>query len=152
YDNSHQLLDEVTSYFGMRKIEVKDGQILLNNRQLYQRLILDQGYWPDSGLTPPSVDALELDIDRTKELGYNGLRKHKKIEDERFLYLCDKKGMLVWSEMAATYDFNDLAIENFVSEWKKIVQQNYNHPSIITWVPFNESWGVRDIQHNRKQQ
>lgn len=152
YDNSHQLLDEVTSYFGMRKIEVKDGQILLNNRQLYQRLILDQGYWPDSGLTPPSVDALELDIDRTKELGYNGLRKHQKIEDERFLYLCDKKGMLVWSEMAATYDFNDLAIENFVSEWKKIVQQNYNHPSIITWVPFNESWGVRDIQHNRKQQ
>ncbi len=146
------LLDEVISYFGMRKIEVKNGQILLNNRQLYQRLILDQGYWPDSGITPPSVDAMELDIDRTKELGYNGLRKHQKTEDERFLYLCDEKGMLVWSEMASTFNFNDRAIELFTAEWKKIVLQNYNHPAIITWVPFNESWGVGNILHDRKQQ
>ncbi|WP_396163135.1 glycoside hydrolase family 2 protein, partial [Carnobacterium sp.] len=111
------LLDEAISYFGMRKIHIKNGQVLLNNCQLYQRLILDQGYWPESGLTPPSLEALEKDIDKIFELGYNGLRKHQKIEDERFLYLCDKKGMLVWSEMPSTFNFNDIAIANFIDEW-----------------------------------
>lgn len=146
------LLDEATSYFGMRKIHIKNGQVLLNNCQLYQRLILDQGYWPESGLTPPSLEALEKDIEKIFELGYNGLRKHQKIEDERFFYLCDKKGMLVWSEMPSTFNFNDIAITNFIDEWEKIVEQNYNHPSIITWVPFNESWGIKDIQRREKQQ
>ncbi|MGL4696578.1 glycoside hydrolase family 2 protein [Enterococcus larvae] len=147
-----ELLDEVFSYFGMRKISIKNGQILLNNHQLYQRLILDQGYWKESGLTPPNVDALETDIDRVVEMGYNGLRKHQKIEDERFLYLCDEKGLLVWSEMASTYTFNDQAVDNFVDEWLAIVRQNYNHPSIITWVPFNESWGIKGIEQDKKQQ
>lgn len=145
-------IDEVYSYFGMRKISISNGQVLLNNQQLYQRLILDQGYWEESGITSPSVDALEEDINRIFEMGYNGLRKHQKIEDERFLYLCDKKGMLVWSEMAATYMFNDLSIDNFIDEWKQIVLQNYNHPSIITWVPFNESWGIKNIANDQKQQ
>ncbi|BCA86712.1 beta-glucuronidase [Enterococcus saigonensis] len=152
YDLAGNLLDEVESYFGMRKIAIENGQILLNNRQLYQRLILDQGYWAESGLTPPSVDALEVDIDRIFEMGYNGLRKHQKIEDERFLYLCDKKGMLVWSEMAATYTFNDAAAQKITTEWQKIIEQNYNHPSIITWVPFNESWGIKDIAYDKQQQ
>ncbi|MDH6365732.1 beta-galactosidase/beta-glucuronidase [Enterococcus sp. PF1-24] len=152
YDAENQLIDEVYSYFGMRKIAIEQGQILLNNRQLYQRLILDQGYWQESGITPPSVKDLEVDVDRILEMGYNGVRKHQKIEDERFLYLCDSKGLLVWSEMAATYNFNDLAITNFTEEWLKIVEQNYNHPSIITWVPFNESWGIKDIDRNRQQQ
>ncbi|MFD1902218.1 hypothetical protein GQR36_23465 [Enterococcus termitis] len=92
YDENQQLIDEVTSYFGMRKISIEHGRVLLNNTELYQRLILDQGYWEESGLTPPSVEKLELDIDRILEMGYNGLRKHQKIEDERFLYLCDSKG------------------------------------------------------------
>lgn len=152
YDESDQLLDEVSSYFGMRKIHIQNGQILLNNTTLYQRLILDQGYWPESSITPPSVEALELDLQRIKELGYNGLRKHQKLEDERFLYLCDQMGMLVWSEMPSTYTYNDIAVENFVSEWQAIVKQYYNHPAIITWVPFNESWGIKDIAHNKAQQ
>lgn len=152
YDSTGQLLDEVSSYFGMRKIHIQDGQILLNNTTLYQRLILDQGYWPESSITPPSVEALELDIQRIKELGYNGLRKHQKLEDERFLYLCDTLGMLVWSEMPSTYAFNDIAVENFIPEWQAIVKQYYNHPSIITWVPFNESWGIKDIAHDKEQQ
>ena len=147
-----KLIDAVSSYFGMRKISIEKGQILLNNHQLYQRLILDQGYWQESGITPPSVEALELDLQRIKEMGYNGLRKHQKIEDERFLYLCDKEGMLVWSEMASTYTFNDLAVENFTDEWKQIVKQQYNHPAIITWVPFNESWGIKGIAQDTKQQ
>lgn len=152
YNSDKQLLDEVSSYFGMRKIHIKNGQILLNNTTLYQRLILDQGYWPESSITPPSVEAMELDLSRIKDLGYNGLRKHQKIEDERFLYLCDKMGMLVWSEMPSTYVFNDIAVENFASEWQAIIKQYYNHPSIITWVPFNESWGIKDIAHSKEQQ
>ena len=145
FDESNNEIDSVVSYFGMRKISIENGKVLLNNEQLYQRLILDQGYWPESGLTPPSIDALEKDLDLTIESGYNGLRKHQKIEDERFMYLCDTKGLLVWVEMPSTYIFNDLAMTNLADEWRQIVEQHYNHPSVITWVPFNESWGVKGI-------
>jgi len=147
-----QSVDLVNSYFGMRKISIEGTKILLNNQELYQRLILDQGYWGESDLTPPSVEALELDIDKVLEMGYNGVRKHQKIEDNRFLYLCDKKGLLVWSEVGATYTFNDQAVSNFTKEWMEIVKQNYNHPSIITWVPFNESWGIHNVFENDAQQ
>lgn len=149
---NEELVDRVGSYFGMRSITIEGSNVLLNGHGLYQRLILDQGYWAESGLTPPSFEALEIDVKRIKEMGYNGVRKHQKTEDERFLYLCDKYGLLVWSEMAATYEFNDMSIEMFTEEWLKIVKQNYNHPSIITWVPFNESWGIADIYNDEKQQ
>ncbi|MNO20674.1 Beta-glucuronidase [compost metagenome] len=145
-------IDRVGSYFGMRKISIKDGQILLNNIPLYQRLILDQGYWTESHLTPPSEEALIEDIGAIAEMGYNGLRKHMKIEDARFLYWCDVKGMLVWSEMAAAFEYNDEAVERFTKEWIEVVQQQYNHPCIITWVPFNESWGIQNIIHDDRQQ
>jgi Beta-galactosidase/beta-glucuronidase len=145
-------LDHVYSYFGMRKISIEKGRILLNNAPLYQRLILDQGYWPDSHLTPPSEEALIEDIDLILEMGYNGVRKHMKVEDARFLYWCDVKGLLVWSEMAATFEFNDNAVHKFTNEWMEVVRQQYNHPSIITWVPFNESWGVMNIKKDKKQQ
>ncbi|WP_229683183.1 glycoside hydrolase family 2 protein [Virgibacillus oceani] len=147
-----EAVDEVESYFGMRKISIKDGQVLLNNRPLYQKLLLDQGYWPDTLLTPPSDAAIIEDIEKVFAMGFNGVRKHQKIEDERFLYWADKKGLLVWSEMAATYEFSDEAVDNFTKEWLDIVQQHYNHPSIITWVPFNESWGIPNIAKDRKQQ
>ncbi|MFP9126320.1 glycoside hydrolase family 2 protein [Niallia sp. BSM11] len=148
----NELLDTVHSYFGMRKISIEGNKILLNNRELYQRLILDQGYWQDSDMTPPSTEALEEDIQKVLELGYNGVRKHQKVEDSRFLYLADKYGLLVWVEVGSVYAFNDVAVKNFSQEWMEIVKQNYNHPSVITWVPFNESWGVHDIHVNRKQQ
>ncbi len=144
--------DQILSYAGMRDIRIEDSQILLNGKPIYQRLILDQGYWRDSHLTPPTEEALIEDIDKIHALGYNGLRKHQKTEDERFLYWCDKKGMLVWSEMAAAYEFSDKAVAMFTKEWIEIVQQNYNHPSIITWTPFNESWGVSNIKTERKEQ
>lgn len=144
--------DEVLSYFGMREIRTENGKVLLNGEPLYQRLILDQGYWPDSHLTPPSEKALIEDIDKLQQLGYNGLRKHQKIEDERFLYWCDVKGMLVWSEMAAAYRYSDCAVQEFTTEWMEIVRQNYSHPCIITWTPFNESWGVPKIETERPQQ
>ncbi|MDO3408932.1 glycoside hydrolase family 2 TIM barrel-domain containing protein [Saccharibacillus sp. CPCC 101409] len=146
------VVDRVMSYFGMRKISIEKGQVLLNNAPLYQRLILDQGYWTESHLTPPSEEALIADIDAMLEMGYNGVRKHMKIEDARFLYWCDVKGLLVWSEMAAAYEYHDQAVEQFTQEWLEIVRQQYNHPSIITWVPFNESWGIHYIRHDRRQQ
>ena len=145
-------IDRADSYFGMREVQIKDSQVLLNGAPVYQKLILDQGYWEESHLTPPSEQALIEDIDRIHELGYNGLRKHQKLEDERFLYWCDVKGMLVWSEMAAFYSYSDAAVEQFTREWAEIVRQNYNHPSIITWVPLNESWGIPKVRTDRTQQ
>lgn len=151
YEND-VVIDRVYSYFGLRKISIEQGKVLLNNTPVYQRLILDQGYWPESHLTPPSEEALIEDIDAILAMGYNGVRKHMKIEDARFLYWCDVKGLLVWSEMAATFEFNDEAVESFTKEWTEIVRQQYNHPSIVTWVPFNESWGIPQILTHRKQQ
>lgn len=146
------VLDEVGSYFAMREIRIDGSNILLNGRPLYQRLILDQGYWKDSHLTPPSEEALIEDIDKIHAMGYNGLRIHQKTEDERFLYWCDVKGMLVWSEVAAAYRYSDYAVAEFTAEWLEIVRQNYNHPCIITWVPFNESWGINNVKNKRKEQ
>lgn len=147
-----EVVDQVGSYFAMRDIRIHGSQILLNGRPLYQRLILDQGYWKDSHLTPPSEEALIEDIEKIQALGYNGLRKHQKVEDERFLFWCDVKGMLVWSEMAAAYRYTDYAVQEFVTEWMEIVRQNYNHPCIITWTPFNESWGINKISAKHSQQ
>lgn len=147
-----ETVDTVGSYFAMREIRIDGSNILLNGHPLYQRLILDQGYWKDSHLTPPSEEALIEDIDKIHALGYNGLRKHQKTEDERFLYWCDVKGMLVWSEMAAAYRYTDYAVEEFTKEWIEIVRQNYNHPCIITWTPMNESWGVSQIETRKVEQ
>jgi beta-galactosidase/beta-glucuronidase len=150
--NNNKVLDEVLSYFGMRDIRIDGTNVLLNGKPLYQRLILDQGYWKDSHLTPPNEEALIADIDKVMAAGYNGVRKHQKIEDEKFLYWADVKGLLVWSESAAAYEFNDDAVSMFTKEWMEIIRQNYNHPSIITWTPFNESWGVPMIKINKQQQ
>lgn len=151
-ERDNQILDTVNSYFGMRKIHIEGDKIYLNNFPYYQRLILDQGYWKDTLLTPPDEDSLIDDIMKTKELGFNGVRKHQKIEEERFLYWCDVKGLLVWSEMASTYDFSDYSIDLFTNEWIDIVKQHYNHPCIVTWTPFNESWGILSVKNNIKIQ
>ena len=146
------IIDEVYSYFGIRKISIDKNKILLNNKELYLKMILDQGYWADSHLTPPNEEAIIKDIELVKKYGFNGIRKHQKIEDERFLYYCDIYGILVWNEMANFYEFTDKSIEYFMDEWIKVVKQNYNHPSIITWVPINESWGVPNISTSIKEQ
>lgn len=147
-----QACDVVQSYFGMREIRIQGHQILLNGNQLYQRLVLDQNYWPESGLTPKTTDEITKDIELIKGFGYNGVRMHMTVADPRFLALADQMGLLVWSEMPATFSFNDQAVTAFTHEWLDVVQQNYNHPSIITWVPFNESWGVADIATNKTEQ
>jgi len=147
-----EVLDSVQSYFGLREVAIADGQILLNGKPYYQRLLLDQGYWADSHLTPPDEAALLEDIEKTKALGFNGARKHQKVEDERFYYFCDVKGLLVWSEMPAAYEYSDGMTQAFLAEWLEVVRLHYNHPCVVTWTPINESWGVEDILTDRAQQ
>jgi len=147
-----KIIDEVLSYFGMRDIYIDGRTIMLNGKPLYQRLVLVQGYWKDSHLTPPDEQALVTDIDKVLSAGYNGVRIHQKVEDEKFLYWADVKGLLVWCEMPAAYEFNDFAIKCFTREWMEVVRQLYNHPSVITWAPFNESWGVAKIKTDIAQQ
>lgn len=147
-----KVLDTVNSYFGIRDIAIKGNRIFLNNEELYLKFILDQGYWKESHLTPPNEDSLIKDIESVLAFGYNGIRKHQKVEDERFLYWCDVKGVLVWGEMANCYNFDDNSLQNFTNEWIRVVKQNYNHPSIITWVPINESWGIPEVSICEKEQ
>ena len=144
--------DSVGSYFGMREISIQDGRVLLNGKPLYQRLILDQGYWPQSALTPPNEQSLEQDITLTLQMGFNGARKHQKVEDERYLYYADVYGFIVWAEMPSMYDFTEQSAQNFQREWLLAVHQQYNHPCILCWVPFNESWGVEHILKDKTQQ
>ncbi len=147
------LLDSVHTRFGMRKISVTDdGRILLNNKPLYQRLILDQGYWKNSGLTPPSVEAIKEDILYTKAAGFNGARKHQKFEDPYYYYLADELGLLTWCEMPSSYNFNSDEVSYVTKEWQEIVNTAKKFSSIITYVPINESWGVRKALTSEEQQ
>jgi beta-galactosidase/beta-glucuronidase len=140
FDGNH-LLDEVRSYFGLRGIELRNGQILLNGTSIYLKMVLDQGYWPDGYLTAPSDEALQTDIGWAKAFGFNGVRKHQKIEDPRWLYWCDKLGMIVWEEMPNAREWSVHAEEKLSAEWQRAVRRDYNHPCIIAWVPVNESMG-----------
>lgn len=144
-------LDQVDTYFGMRKLEVRDGIIYLNNDRLYQRLILDQGYWPDTMITPPSDEAIRADLEWTLKLGFNGARKHQKIEDPRYYYWADKMGVLVWGELPSPFAYTDETVENLSATMHEFIRRDFNHPCIITWVPLNESWGVPQIVSNQRQ-
>lgn len=146
------VVDKAASYFGMRKIEAKNGMVYLNNMPYYQKLVLDQGYWPDGLLTAPSDEAYVTDIKLSKEMGFNGCRKHQKTEDPRFLYWADKLGYIVWGECANAAIFNRDAAQRLMAEWTDILRRDYNHPCIFTWVPINESWGVPNISFDRQQQ
>lgn len=147
-----QVVDRVSSYFGMRKVSQQHGMIYLNNQPYYQKLVLNQGYWPEGLLTAPSDQSFVKDIQLAKQMGFNGCRLHQKVEDPRFLYWADTLGFLVWGECASTPVYDNSASQRLVSEWSAIIRRDYNHPSIITWVPLNESWGVPNIQRNRQQQ
>lgn len=147
-----QVVDDINSYFGMRKIHTKDGITYLNNRPYYFKFVLDQGYWPDGILTAPSDEDFVTDIRMMKEMGFNGCRKHQKVEDARFLYHADKIGFLVWGEMAAACLFTEKGIASYANEWFEILRRDYNHPSIIAWVPFNESWAVPNIERCVREQ
>lgn len=144
--------DRVQSYFGFRKIEINNGRILINNIPYTLKLILDQGYWPESLLTPPSDEAIIRDITAAKGYGFNGARKHQKTEDPRFYYWADRLGFFVWNEMPSNYRFSEEGIAAITREWQEIINRDYNHPSIIAWVPFNESWGLWNIYSDSRMQ
>jgi beta-galactosidase/beta-glucuronidase len=143
-------IDRVSSYFGFREVGVEGNRMTLNRRPVYLRFLLDQGYWPESTLTPPTDDAIQFDIKAAKEMGFNGVRKHQKLEDPRFLYWADKLGFLVSSEMANAYLYDDQYVTRFTREWTEAVERDYNHPSIVMWVPINESWGVPNLRDARQ--
>lgn len=155
-------VDEVTSYFGMRKISTRRDangivRLQLNNRDYFQFGPLDQGWWPDGLYTAPTDEALKFDITKTKEFGFNTIRKHVKVEPARWYYHCDREGMLVWQDMPngdsgpgwqpETYFNGTEAVrtpeseENFKREWREIINLLISNPCVVTWVPFNESWG-----------
>lgn len=150
-DGTGATVDHVESYFGLRLIEARDGRFTLNGVPTFLRLVLAQNYWPESHLAAPSEEALRREVELAKALGFNGIRIHQKIEDPRFLYWCDRLGMLVWAEAANAYVYSDRAAEMLTHEWLQAVRRDYNHPSIITWVPLNESWGVPDLDRSAQQ-
>ncbi len=144
-----EVKDTCESYFGVRTIETKNGKIYLNNKELYQKLVLDQGYWRESLLTPPSEQALIDDIVNMADMGFNGVRKHQKVEDERYLYYADITGFIVWAEMPSMYSNTEKSRKVFEREWILAVEQQRNHPCVLVWVPFNESWGIEEILTDR---
>jgi beta-galactosidase/beta-glucuronidase len=146
-----EVLDRVESYFGFRQVTVEEGNVVLNGEPVYLKFVLDQGYWPESIMTPPSDEAILFDIRATKEMGFNGARKHQKVEDPRYLYWADKCGLLVSAEMANAYLFDDRYVARITREWVEVVQRDFNHPSIVIWVPVNESWGVPNLRDRRQQ-
>ncbi len=140
-----EAVDNVKTYTGFRKIELKDGKFLLNGKSVFLRQILDQGFHPDGIYTFPDVKDIENDIDIAIDFGFNGARPHQKVFEEQYLYIADMKGYLVWGEFpnwGCRLDSkkNPKALKNFVSEWKETLVRDYNHPSIIGWCPLNETW------------
>jgi beta-galactosidase/beta-glucuronidase len=144
-DDDDQTIDRVQSYTAMRSVAAEGERFVFNARPMTLRLVLDQGYWRDSGLTPPDDDALRKDIALVKKMGFNGVRKHQKIEDPRFLYWADRLGLLVWEEMPSPYRFSQQTIDRLTRQWLEAMQRDVSHPCVICWVPFNESWGVPDL-------
>jgi beta-galactosidase/beta-glucuronidase len=145
------ILDKVQSYTALRSIAVQGDRFILNGRPWPLRLVLDQGYWPGSGQTAPHDDAFVRDILLVKAMGFNGVRKHQKIEDPRFLYWADHLGLLVWEEMPSAYRYTQRSVERLTKEWIDVLRRDWSHPCIVTWVPFNESWGVPDLPDSAEQ-
>jgi hypothetical protein len=146
-----EALDSVRSYTALRSISIQGDRFVLNGQPYPLRLVLDQGYWPETGLTAPSDAALQRDVELAKAMGFNGVRKHQKIEDPRYFYWADRLGLLVWEEMPSAYRYNKESIQRLTQEWLKVVERDASHPCVVAWVPFNESWGVPDLPDSPAQ-
>lgn len=146
-----RLIDQARSYVGLRSVTILRDRLMLNGRPYMLRMVLDQGYWPDTLLAPPDDAALRRDVELAKAMGFNGVRKHQKIEHPRYLYWADRLGLLVWEEMPSAYRFTRTAIKRTLREWTEAIERDYSHPSVIVWVPFNESWGVPELNAVREQ-
>jgi hypothetical protein len=126
-------------------VRAEGDHLLLNGRPITLRMALDQGYWAESGLTAPDDAALRRDVLLARRMGFNGVRKHQKIEDPRYLYWADVLGLLVWEEMPSVYRFTPESVTRLTREWMAVIERDASHPCIVTWVPFNESWGVPEL-------
>lgn len=147
--------DEVTSYFGLRDVRYEGRKFLVNGKSVFQRFVLDQGYYQDGLYTAPDDEAMERDIELGFRLGFNGARLHQKVFEPRFLYHCDRLGYMVWGEFPSWgVRYEDLeALGDVLGEWAATVERDCNHPSIVTWCPLNETWEnledaskVRDVR------
>ncbi|MCF7915615.1 MAG: hypothetical protein K9L66_10655 [Spirochaetaceae bacterium] len=144
------VIDKIETYFSFREVGLESDGLYINNEKYFQKLILMQGFWQESGYTAPHTDSFESDIKRAKEMGFNGCRMHMKYEDPRFLYAADRLGFLVWAEAPSFYTFTDESCSVFRKELVDVVKRDLLHPSVITWVLGNESWGMRDINESEK--
>ena len=144
-DATETVVDEVRTYTALRSVNVEGDRFLLNGRPYFLRLVLDQGYWPATGMTPPDDAAIRADVQLAKKMGFNGVRKHQKIEDPRYLYWADVLGLLVWEEMPSAYRFTRRSVERLTKEWINVLERDRSHPCIVAWVPINESWGVPNL-------
>ncbi|MBP2472651.1 beta-galactosidase/beta-glucuronidase [Crossiella equi] len=136
--------DQVSSYFGFATAGTADRRFLWNGRPYFLRFALAQNYWPESHLAASAAE-LRREVELAKSLGLNGIRVHQKIEDPRFLYWCDRLGLLVWEEMPSAFEFGTTTAQRVVAEWTEAIHRDRSHPCIAAWVPLNESWGVPDI-------
>lgn len=146
-DDQQQVIDEVTSYAGLRSVSLNGNQIKINGRPVFQRLVLDQGYWPESLMTAPSDAALRRDIELAMAAGFNGARLHQKVFEERFYYHADRMGYLVWGEFGdwgcggyGPLEDHQQPTASYVAEWLEVLARDFNHPSLIGWCPLNETW------------
>jgi len=146
-----ELIDRATSYTALRATAVQFDRFILNNRPYRLRMVLDQGYWPDTGMTAPDDAALRKDVVLARQMGFNGVRKHQKIEDPRYLYWADRLGLAVWEEMPSAYRFTPDSVDRLTDEWKQVIARDYSHPCVISWVPVNESWGVPNLPDNPRE-
>jgi beta-galactosidase/beta-glucuronidase len=144
-------VDEVRSYAGLRSVTASESGFQLNGRPYFLRLVLDQCFWPESHLALPDAGAARREVELIRELGFNGVRLHQKAADPEFLYWCDQLGVLVWAEMPAAYEFSPRMIDRLTREWLEVLNRDYSHPSVIAWVPFNESWGVPVLPRSQPQ-
>ena len=145
-ERNGETVDTVTSYFGFRRIDIRGDRFLINDKAVFQRTVLDQGFYPDGIFTAPSDEALKADIELSMAAGFNGARLHQKVFEERFLYWADKLGYLVWGEHASWgLDITGAeGLANFLPEWMEILKRDVNHPAIIGWCPFNETNHLQD--------
>ncbi|CAM1510786.1 Fc.00g082990.m01.CDS01 [Cosmosporella sp. VM-42] len=152
-DESDKIIDEIKTTTGMRSLNWTHGDALwrLNDKPYFQALCLDQGYWPETFMTPPTPESLKTDIELAKNMGMNGCRKHQKVEDPLFYYWADKLGYLVWAEMANSYAFSQEYVDRFDQEWIESVKLAINRPSVVTWTPVNESWGYPSLKDSIEQ-
>lgn len=153
-NESGEIMDEIRTYTGMRSLSwsTGDGTFRLNDQPYFHALVLDQGYWPETGMTPPTSNSCKEDIQLAKNMGFNGCRKHQKVESPEFLYWADHLGFLVWGEMANGYEFSRQYIDRFDDEWVQSVKRDINHPCIVAWTPINETWGYGALKDSEAEQ